>query len=140
MPVTTQEHLQNLVSQGCMTVTELATCHVLADPASPVPVVGGDTLWHARSSTSEDSACLALIPPLAAAILLLQSTSLDSFGDPTYSNLCDPVRGLHGDCFNLWNYFFCVQLWPDSSAEAAMWAFCTSLSDLGKESTRTFAS
>jgi hypothetical protein len=41
MPVTTQEHLQNLVSQGCMTVTELATCHVLADPASPVPVVGG---------------------------------------------------------------------------------------------------
>jgi hypothetical protein len=101
---------------------------------------GGDTLWHARSSTSEDSACLALIPPLAAAILLLQSTSLDSFGDPTYSNLCDPVRGLHGDCFNLWNYFFCVQLWPDSSAEAAMWAFCTSLSDLGKESTRTFAS
>jgi hypothetical protein len=23
--------------------------------------------------------------------------------------------------FNLWNYFFHVQLWPDSNAEAAVW-------------------
>jgi hypothetical protein len=29
-----QEHLQNLVSQGYMTVAELATCHVPKDPAS----------------------------------------------------------------------------------------------------------
>jgi hypothetical protein len=33
-------HLQDLVSQGFMTATELATCHVPEDPASPTPVEG----------------------------------------------------------------------------------------------------
>jgi hypothetical protein len=36
----TQEHLQNPVSQGYMTRAELATCHVLENPASPAPVGG----------------------------------------------------------------------------------------------------
>jgi hypothetical protein len=36
----TQEHLQNLISQGYMTATELATCHVPKDPAFPVSVEG----------------------------------------------------------------------------------------------------
>jgi hypothetical protein len=36
----TQEHLQNLVRQGYMTTTELATCRVPTDPTSPVPVGG----------------------------------------------------------------------------------------------------
>jgi hypothetical protein len=35
-----QEHLQNLVSQGYMTMVELASCHVPKDPASPAPVGG----------------------------------------------------------------------------------------------------
>jgi hypothetical protein len=32
----TKEHLQNLVSQGYMTVAELMTCRVPEDPASPI--------------------------------------------------------------------------------------------------------
>jgi hypothetical protein len=36
----TQEHLQNLMSQGYMTTAELATCRVAEDPASPT-LVGG---------------------------------------------------------------------------------------------------
>jgi hypothetical protein len=32
----TQEHLQNLVSQGYTMAVELATCRVPEDPASPV--------------------------------------------------------------------------------------------------------
>jgi hypothetical protein len=36
----TQEHLQNLVNQGYMIVTKLATYHVSKDPASPAPVGG----------------------------------------------------------------------------------------------------
>jgi hypothetical protein len=36
----TQEHLQKLVSQGYMTVAELATCRVPEDPASPIQVGG----------------------------------------------------------------------------------------------------
>jgi hypothetical protein len=38
--VVTQEHLQNLVSLGYMTATELATYRVPKDPASPVPAEG----------------------------------------------------------------------------------------------------
>jgi hypothetical protein len=36
----TQEHLQNLVSQGYMTMTELATCYVPKDLTSPAPTRG----------------------------------------------------------------------------------------------------
>jgi ribulose bisphosphate carboxylase small subunit len=32
----TEEHLQNLVSQGYIMAMELATCRVPEDPASPV--------------------------------------------------------------------------------------------------------
>jgi hypothetical protein len=38
--VVTQEHLQNLVSQGYMIAAELATCRVPEDPASPA-LAGG---------------------------------------------------------------------------------------------------
>jgi hypothetical protein len=37
----TLEHLQDLMSHGFMTTVELVTCHVPADPTSPVPVGGG---------------------------------------------------------------------------------------------------
>jgi hypothetical protein len=36
----TQEHMQNLVTQGYMTVVELATCHMPEDLATPVQVGG----------------------------------------------------------------------------------------------------
>jgi hypothetical protein len=36
----TQAHLQDLVSQGFMTITKLATCRVLEDPASSAPAEG----------------------------------------------------------------------------------------------------
>jgi hypothetical protein len=36
----TQEHLQNLVSQGFMTAVKLVTYRVPEDPASPVSVAG----------------------------------------------------------------------------------------------------
>jgi hypothetical protein len=48
----TQEHLQNLVSQGYMTAAELATCCVSEDAGSPAPA--RDTSWHARHSMSKD--------------------------------------------------------------------------------------
>jgi hypothetical protein len=36
----TQDHLQNLISQGYMIAARLATCHVPEDPVSPA-LVGG---------------------------------------------------------------------------------------------------
>jgi hypothetical protein len=41
----TQEHLQNLVSQGYMTVAELATYHVPKDPT--FPALAKNTSWRA---------------------------------------------------------------------------------------------
>jgi hypothetical protein len=35
-----QEHLQNLVIQGYMTMAALAACRVPEDPASPTPMRG----------------------------------------------------------------------------------------------------
>jgi hypothetical protein len=40
MSEVTQEHLQNLMSQGFMTMIELATCGVPENPAFPVPAGG----------------------------------------------------------------------------------------------------
>jgi hypothetical protein len=48
----TQEHLQNLMSQGYMMAAELAARRVPEDPTSPIQA--GDTSLHARRSTSED--------------------------------------------------------------------------------------
>jgi hypothetical protein len=37
------------------------------------------------------------IPPLVAVVLWLGTASSDSFWDPTYHDLCNLVRSLHGD-------------------------------------------
>jgi hypothetical protein len=34
--------------------------------------------------------------------------------------LCEAYMGIEPH-FNLWNYFFHVQLWPDSDAKAVLW-------------------
>jgi hypothetical protein len=49
----TQAHLQDLLSQGFMMATELATCRMPEEPVSPVPV--GDTWWPAQHSMREGS-------------------------------------------------------------------------------------
>jgi hypothetical protein len=53
---TTQEHLQNLVSQGYMTVAELATVVFLWILLSPPQ--GRDMWWRAQCFMSKDLACL----------------------------------------------------------------------------------
>jgi hypothetical protein len=55
MSEVTQEHLQNLVSQGYMSMAELATYDVPEDPVSPVQV--GDTSWCPRHSMSGGLVC-----------------------------------------------------------------------------------
>jgi hypothetical protein len=41
-----QEHLENLTSQGYMTMVEIATCHMPEDPASPSPSGGYVMVCH----------------------------------------------------------------------------------------------
>jgi hypothetical protein len=83
MSEVTQEHLQNLVSQGFMTVAELMSCRMPQDLASPMPV----WVWGA----------ITLISPLCATVLWSGTAPLDSLRDLVHDSLCDLVRGLHGD-------------------------------------------
>jgi hypothetical protein len=81
------EHLQNLVSQGYKTTTELATCHVSKDPASPASIGGGGEMsWCAITP---------IFPP-SIAVLWPGATSFDPLEDLAYGGLRDPMRVLYG--------------------------------------------
>jgi hypothetical protein len=89
-----QEHLQNLISQMYMIVAEgylcaRGSCISCSSDGIHRGVRGvlRVMLWCAITSISS----------LVVVLLQLGAASPDSFGDPTYSCLCDPVRGLHGD-------------------------------------------
>jgi hypothetical protein len=107
--VVMQEHLRNLVSQGYMTVAELATYHVPEDPAPPV-LAGGYVV-----------ACVAFyergfsVPSHGFLCSLLQFYGLELhhltpsgiLHMMTFVTLCEAYMGIEPH-FNLWNYFFCA--------------------------------
>jgi hypothetical protein len=127
MSEVTQEHLQNLISQGCMTVTKLAICRVPKDPTSPAPaggirrVMGGILragIWSVVTSISL----------VATIVLWLGDASIDSF-----ATLCEAYMGIEPH-FDLWNYFFCTRLWGSvdilvRSGPGVDPYFCFSMSD-----------
>jgi hypothetical protein len=117
-----QEQWQNLVSQGYMTAAELATCRVPVDPMSPAPV-GGYVV--ACSAFYERGFCAPLHRSLR---LLLQFYGLELhhltpsgiLHIAAFVTLCEDYMGIEPH-FNLWNYFFRVQLRSDSDVEAVVW-------------------
>jgi hypothetical protein len=104
MPETTQEHLQNLVSQGYMTAVELATCHVPVGPTSHVPVGGYVVVCPVFYKQGFGMSSHQFLR------LLLQFYSLE---------LREAFMGIEPH-FHLWNYFFHDRLRPGSNAEVAM--------------------
>jgi hypothetical protein len=99
----TQEHLQNLVSQGHQIVAELASCHVPVDPASP-SLVGGYVI-----------ACVAFY-----GLELHHLTPLGFLHIVALVTLCEAYMGIEIH-FDLWNYFFRVWLRPGLATEASVW-------------------
>jgi hypothetical protein len=90
-PEVTQEHLQNLVSQGYMTAAELATYRVPEDPACPASVRGyivACTVFYERGFGVPSHRFLC---SLLRFYDLELHASLDSFRDPAYGGLRDPV-------------------------------------------------
>jgi hypothetical protein len=120
--VTMQEHVQNLVSQGCITVAELATCHVPADPGSPI-LVGGYVV--ACSAFYEQGFGM---PSHRFVHLLLQFYGLEMHHlSPSevlhivaFVTLCDTYIG-NEPHFNSWNNFFCIRLQPELAMNVAVW-------------------
>jgi hypothetical protein len=92
----TQEHLQNLISKEYMIVAVLATCHVAEGLAFAAPM-GGYIMVRAVFYEQGFGVPLHQFLHLLLQFYGLELHYLDSFGDPTYSILRDPVRGLHGD-------------------------------------------
>jgi hypothetical protein len=81
MPEVKQEHLQNLISQGYMIATELATCRVPEDPASPAPA-GGYIVVSAAFYERGFGVPLHRFLHLLLQFYGLGAASFDSFGDP----------------------------------------------------------
>jgi hypothetical protein len=92
----TLEHLQNLVSQGYKTTTELATCHVSKDPTSPASIGGGGC--HGVCGVLQAKIWCAITPisSPSAAVLWPGATSFDPLEDLAYGGLRDPMRVLYG--------------------------------------------
>jgi hypothetical protein len=113
-----QEHLQNLISLGYMTVVELPTCIVLVDPVSPA-LMGGYVM-----------ACLAFyergfgVPSHRFLCSLLWSYGLELhhlapswiLHMVAFITLCEAYIGIEPH-FNLWSYFFRAQLRQGSDVE-----------------------
>jgi hypothetical protein len=77
-----------------MTEAELATSHVPEDPHLPCQrgYVVLCCILRARVQCA-----ITLISPLFATVLWPGTAPPDSLGDPRHNDLCDPMRGLHGD-------------------------------------------
>jgi hypothetical protein len=108
----TQEHLQNLISQGYMTATELATRCVPEDPASPA-LAGGYVVacveFYERGFgvLSHQFLCSLL---QFYDLELHHLTPLGILHMTAFVTLCEAYMGIEPH-FNLWNYFFRARLW-----------------------------
>jgi hypothetical protein len=84
-----QEHLQNLMSQGSMTVAELAACHVPEDSAPPFHSGWGICRGMRGIQRARIWCSSTLISLLFAIVLRLRTVSLDPLRDLTHGGLCD---------------------------------------------------
>jgi hypothetical protein len=108
---TTQEHLQNLVSQGYMPAVKLATCCVPTDPAFPALGVGYVMACSAFYERGFD------VPPHRFLHSLLYFYGLELhhltpsgiLHIAAFITLCQAYMGIKPH-INLWNYFFRVRL------------------------------
>jgi hypothetical protein len=121
VPETTQEHLQNLVSQGYMTAVELATCHVPVGPTSHVPVGGYIVVcpvFYKQGFGTSSHQFLRLLLQFYSLELhhLTPSRILHITASVTP---CEAFMRIEPH-FHLWNYFFHDRLRPGSNAEVAM--------------------
>jgi hypothetical protein len=96
----TQDHMQNLVSQGFMTAAEVTICRMLEDPVPSTLTKGCSLLQHY---------CLDMHNLTLSGILHIT----------TFVTLCEDYMGIDPH-FDLWNYFFHVRHPQDPNTELAI--------------------
>jgi hypothetical protein len=102
-----QEHLQNLMSEGYMTVAELVTFHTLIILPSPI-LAGGICCGMCSILLAEILCAITLISPLFAIVHWLGPASLDPSGIlhmAAFMTMCEAYMGIEAH-LHLWNYFF----------------------------------
>jgi hypothetical protein len=102
-----QEHLQNLIIQGYMTVVDLAIYRMPEDPTSPTSVggyIGACTAFYERGFgvPSHQFLCSLL---LFDGLGLHQLTPSGILHMVDFMTLCETYMGIEPH-FNLWSYFF----------------------------------
>jgi hypothetical protein len=105
------KHLQDLLSQGFMTVVELATCHVPEDPASPMPMGGYVVAYSTFYERGFDVPSHRFLHSLLQfyGLELHHLTPSGVLHRATFLTLCEAYMGIEPH-FTLWNHFFCAQL------------------------------
>jgi hypothetical protein len=115
----TREHLQNLISKGCMTAAELATYLVPVGPEYLAPTEGFIMVcaafyeWGFRLQ-SHQFLCSVL---WSYDLELHHLTPLGILHMATFVTLCGAYIGIEPP-LNLWSHFFSARLWHDSGAGA----------------------
>jgi hypothetical protein len=116
----TQEHLQNLISQGYMTAAELATCLVPEDPASPTLaggyIVACMTFYEHGFSVPSHRFLHSLLRSYD--LELHHLSSLRILHMVAFVTLCEAFIGIEPH-FNIWSYFFWARLRHGSDTGAA---------------------
>jgi hypothetical protein len=105
-----QEHLQNLMGKGFMTVMELTTCHMLEDLVSPAPTEGYVVSFVVFYERGLD------VPSHRFLCSLLQHYRLELHNlilwgilhIAVFMTLWEAYMGID-PYFDLWNYFSCVR-------------------------------
>jgi hypothetical protein len=108
--VVTQEHLQNLLSQGYMMVADLETCRMPEVPASPVSIgryVMARVAFYDRGFGVPSHWFLYSLRQFYG-LELHHLTPLGILPMAAFVTLCEAYVDIEPD-FNLWNYFFCIQ-------------------------------
>jgi hypothetical protein len=107
----TREHLQNLISKGCMTMAELATCLVPMGPESLAPVEGFIVVcvaFHEQGFglLSHQFLCSLL---WSYGLEMHHLTPSGILHVAAFVTLCEAYIGIEPP-FNLWSHFFRAQL------------------------------
>jgi hypothetical protein len=107
----TQEDLQNLMSQGYMTVAEFMTCRMHEEPASPVQAGGHTMVCTAFYERGFGVLAHQFLHSLLQfyAMELHHLTASGILHMAALVTLCEAYMGIEPH-FNLWNYFFHARL------------------------------
>jgi hypothetical protein len=116
-----QAHIQDLMSQGFMTVVELVTYCVPEDPASPAPAEGYVVTFAAFYERGFGVPSHRFLCSLLKyyGLELHHLTPLGMLHIATFVMMCEALIGIDPH-FDLWNHFFCAQLPWGSGAEAVV--------------------